>query len=104
MTRTSLRAVVGLALLLFVGAAGCSRNGGGGEKGPQAELRQLERKVSLKLAHLRDQGPTDPAMRERLHQAQELDLKAEQAIAAGDYAAAEDALVKANAILGRIGM
>jgi hypothetical protein len=71
---------------------------------PPAELRSLERQVSLKLAHLRDEGSTDPGQRTRLDEAQQLDLKAEQEIAAGAYDRAEENLTKANAILGRLGI
>ncbi|SRR5579883_3384971 len=71
---------------------------------PSPELRSLERQVSLKLAHLSDEGPTDPAVRAQLHQALELDASAEKAMAAGAYDQAEENLVKANAILGRLGM
>ena len=73
-------------------------------KQPPAELRNLERQVSLKLAHLRDEGSTDAAQRTQLNQAQQLDLKAEQEIAAGAYDRAEESLTKANAILARLGM
>jgi hypothetical protein len=73
-------------------------------KHPPAELRNLEREVSLKLAHVRDEGPTDPVQRRQLHDAQQLDMKAEQAMAAGDYDTARDSLVKANVILVRLGM
>jgi hypothetical protein len=71
---------------------------------PPAELRSLEREVSLKLAHLRDQGSTDARQRTQLSEAQQLDLKAEQEIAAGAYDRAEESLTKANAILARLGM
>jgi hypothetical protein len=70
---------------------------------PPPELRQLEREVSLKLAHTRDLGPTDPHQREQLYEAAQLDSKAEKEIAAGDFKSAEDDLVRANAILGRLG-
>ena len=69
---------------------------------PSADLRNLERDVSLKLAHVRDEGLTDPRRREQLHQAQQLDLQAEHAISSGNYDAAEESLVKANAILGQL--
>ncbi|HKM98985.1 MAG TPA: hypothetical protein VJX23_00610 [Candidatus Binataceae bacterium] len=67
-------------------------------------LASLERVVSLKLAHVRDEGPVDPDQRAQLLQAQQLDVKAEHAIATGNYDAAQDDLVQANAILGRLGM
>ena len=73
-------------------------------KQPPDELRNLERQVSLKLAHLRDEGSTDAAQRTQLNQAQQLDLKAEQEIAAGAYDRAQESLTKANAILARLGM
>jgi hypothetical protein len=65
---------------------------------PSPELVQLEREVSLKLAHVRDEGPTEPAKRRKLQSAALLDEKAEKEIEAGDYRSAEDDLVKANAI------
>ncbi len=73
-------------------------------KQPSPELRSLEREVSLKIAHLSNEGDTDPARRAQLRQAQLLDSKAEQALAAGAYDTAEENLVKANAILGQLGM
>jgi len=73
-------------------------------KQPPAELRSLERQVSLKLAHLRDEGSTDAAKRTQLNEAQQLDLRAEQEIAAGAYDRAEESLTKANAILARLGI
>jgi hypothetical protein len=74
------------------------------DKQPPAELRSLERQVSLKLAHLRDEGPTDAGQRSQLNEAQQLDLRAEQEIAAGAYDRAEESLTKANAILTRLGI
>lgn len=77
-----------------------------GETSRQAspELKSLEKEVSLKIAHLSGEGSVDPARLAQLREAHQLDVKAEQAIAAGDYDSAEDDLVKANAILGRLGM
>jgi hypothetical protein len=65
---------------------------------PPAELSNLEREVSLKIAHVRGEGPTDPAKRQKLHDAESLDAKAEQEIGAGNFRSAEDDLVKANAL------
>jgi hypothetical protein len=73
-------------------------------KQPPAELRSLERQVSLKLAHLRDEGSTDAGQRSQLNEAQQLDLKAEQEIAAGAYDRAQESLTRANAILARLGI
>lgn len=65
---------------------------------PPADLANLEREVSLKIAHVHDLGPTDPGDRQKLDEAQRLDAKAEKAIDAGDFRSAEDDLVKANAL------
>src|SRR5262249_35463085 len=71
---------------------------------PPAGLRSLDRLASLKVAHLRDEGSTDPDRRAQLNEAQQLDLTAEREIAAGAYDRAEDSLKKADAILIRLGM
>jgi len=69
---------------------------------PSAELVDLERQVSLQLAHVRDNGPTDPAKRKQLFDASQLDQKGEAAIKAGDYKSAEDSLLQARAILRQL--
>jgi hypothetical protein len=98
----------GLAILLLDAILGASSTGSlraaDAGKQPPAELRSLERQVSLKLAHLRDEGSTDAGQRSQLNEAQQLDLKAEQEIAAGAYDRAEESLTKANAILARLGI
>jgi hypothetical protein len=66
---------------------------------PSPELVNLERQVSLELAHVRDSGPTDPAQRKQLFEASQLEQKGEAAIKSGDYKSAEDSLLKAQAIL-----
>jgi hypothetical protein len=93
----SLGAILGVSTSALVPAADTSNP-------PPAELRSLERQVSLKLAHLRDEGSTDASRRTQLNEAQQLDLKAEQEIATGAYDRAEESLTKANAILARLGM
>lgn len=65
---------------------------------PPADLTNLEREVSLKIAHVRGEGPTDPGQRQKLHDAERLDAKAEQEIGAGNFRSAEDDLVNANAL------
>lgn len=65
---------------------------------PPADLVKLEREVSLKIAHARGEGSTDPDKRHQLSGAEQLDAKAENEISAGDFRAAEDDLVKANAL------
>jgi len=64
-----------------------------------AGLVALEREVSLKIAHVRDEGPTDPAKRAMLSAAERLDQKGEQEIATADYEAASRDLLAANKIL-----
>ncbi len=62
---------------------------------PSPELVNLERQVSLELAHIRDSGPTDPAQRKQLFEASQLEQKGEAAIKSGDYKSAEDSLLRA---------
>ena len=69
---------------------------------PSPELVNLERQVSLELAHVRDSGPTDPAKRKQLFDASQLEQKGEAAIKSGDYKSAEDSLLKARVILRQL--
>jgi hypothetical protein len=69
---------------------------------PPPELVNLERQVSLELAHVRDNGPTDPVKRQQLFDASQLEQKGEAAIKAGDYKSAYDSLQKARAILQQL--
>jgi hypothetical protein len=69
---------------------------------PSPELINLERQVSLELAHVRDSGPTDPAKRKQLFDASQLEQKGEAAIKTGDYKSAEDNLLRARVILRRL--
>ena len=96
-------AILSLTAILGALITGSPRAAGSGRQ-PPAELRSLERQVSLKLAHLRDEGSIDSVQRSQLNAAQQLDLKAEQEIAAGAYDRAEESLTKANAILGHLGI
>jgi hypothetical protein len=66
---------------------------------PPPELVELERKVSLQLAHVRDSGPTDPVKRQQLFDANQLEQKGEAQIKSGDYKSAEDSLIRARTIL-----
>lgn len=66
---------------------------------PPPDLVEMERQVSLELAHVRDSGPTDPVQRQRLSDANQLDQKGEAAIKSGDYKSAEDNLLKAREIV-----
>ena len=69
---------------------------------PPPELVKLERQVSLELAHVRDSGPTDPAKRQQLFEANQLEQKGEAAIKSGDYKSAEDSLLQARVILRQL--
>lgn len=69
---------------------------------PPPELVTLERQVSLELAHVRDNGPTDPVKRQQLFDASQLEQKGEAAIKSGDYKSAEDSLEKARTILQQL--
>ncbi|MHB8381213.1 MAG: hypothetical protein ACYDC3_02565 [Candidatus Binataceae bacterium] len=91
---------VNLPLYLFIAALACAAPtlAGPNIPKPPADLSNLEREVSLKIAHVRDVGSTDPADRKKLGDAQRLDAKAEKAIDSGDFRSAEDDLVKANAL------
>ncbi len=84
-----------LAPLLLAGTAPTGAFAGDAPAGVAA----LEREVSLKIAHVRDEGPTDPAKRTMLSEAERLDQKAEQEIAKADYHSARHDLLSANKIL-----
>jgi hypothetical protein len=71
---------------------------------PPAGLVQLEREVSLKLAHARDLGFTEPDKRQRLSQAHDIDLEGERALKAGDYDKAEGDFLKAKVLLRDLGI
>lgn len=88
------------ATLFVIAILACAAPAAAGSDTPKppADLANLEREVSLKIAHVRGEGPTDPAQRQKLHDAESLDAKAEQEIGAGDFRSAEDNLVKANAL------
>jgi hypothetical protein len=66
---------------------------------PPPDLVEMERQVSLELAHVRDSGPTDPIQRKQLFDASQFDQKGEAAIKSGDYKSAQDNLLKARDIL-----
>jgi hypothetical protein len=69
---------------------------------PPPDLVQLERQVSLELAHVRDNGPTDDSKRRQLFDARQLEQKGEDAIKSGDYKSAEDSLLHARVILRQL--
>ncbi|MGC1676814.1 MAG: hypothetical protein WA740_04705 [Candidatus Binataceae bacterium] len=93
-------ALANLAVLSLIAVLACASPAVAGPDTPKppADLANLEREVSLKIAHVRGEGPTDPGQRQKLHDAEHLDAKAEQEISTGDFRSAEDDLVKANAL------
>jgi hypothetical protein len=63
------------------------------------DIVELERQVSLELAHMRDSGPTDPVKRQELYDASQSVDQGEAAIKSGDYKSAESHLLHAREIL-----
>ncbi len=66
------------------------------------DLVELERQVSLELAHVRDSGPTDPDKREQLYEASQSVQKGETEIKSSDYKDAEQSLLHARELLRKI--
>jgi len=66
------------------------------------DLVELERQVSLELAHVRDSGPTDPVKRQQLYDASQAEEKGEAAIKSGDYKSAESSLLHARELLRKL--
>jgi hypothetical protein len=77
---------------------------GAGTPAPPPELIQLEREVSLKMAHARDEGYTDEPRRKMLLNAQKADAEAEKAIKGGEYERAESDLLQAKLLLHNLGI
>ncbi len=71
---------------------------------PPPELLQLEREVSLKMAHARDQGFTEASKVKTLTDATAVDAEAEKALRDGEYERAENDFLKAKALLRNLGI
>jgi hypothetical protein len=71
---------------------------------PPPELLQLEREVSLKMAHARDEGFTDAAKLKTLADAQAVDAEGEKALKAGEYERAENDFLQARVLLHNLGI
>ncbi|MFZ0890632.1 MAG: hypothetical protein WA005_19495 [Candidatus Binataceae bacterium] len=84
-----------------IGAAFALIGAGEGEQ-PPADLVRLERAVGLKAAHARDVGPVDPEKRKLLSEAEQSDLKGEDALKAGDYSGARDYFTRAMELLSKL--
>ncbi|HXN87349.1 MAG TPA: hypothetical protein VN867_14840 [Candidatus Binataceae bacterium] len=88
-----------LMLAIFAAAAAIAA----GPAPPPPELVQLEREVSLKMAHARDLGSIQPEKMKRLSDAHAIDTQGEAALHAGDYATAEADFLKAKMMLSDLG-
>jgi hypothetical protein len=88
-------AILSLALSTLALAAGAT---------PPPELLQLEREVSLKMAHARDQGFTEPSRLKTLSDAQAVDAQAEKALKDGAYERAESGFLKTKVLLHNLGI
>jgi|SRR5271166_3174355 len=84
-----------LTLFLLVGPTAL---GAPETSAPPPELLKLEREVSLRIAHLRDQNLAESDLK-KLHAAQNLDSLAQQDVATGKYRQAESQLLRANLLL-----
>jgi hypothetical protein len=71
---------------------------------PPPDLVQLEREVSLKMAHARDEGFIDASRRKTLADAQAVDAEGEKALKAGEFERAEDDFLKAKVLLHNLGI
>jgi hypothetical protein len=71
---------------------------------PPPELLRLEREVSLKMAHARDEGITEPAKLKILTDAQAVDAEAEKALKTGEYERAENDFLQTKALLHNLGI
>jgi hypothetical protein len=71
---------------------------------PPPDLVQLEREVSLKMAHARDEGFTDEARRKTLADANAVDAEGEKALKGGEFERAEDDFLKAKVLLHNLGI
>jgi len=96
MKRAIIAAILSLTLLPRLASAA-------GPK-PPPELLQLEREVSLKMAHARDEGFTEPSKLKTLADAQAIDAEAEKALKDGDYERAETGFLKTKVILHNLGI
>jgi len=95
MKRAIIAAILSLALPSLGLAAGAT---------PSPELLQLEREVSLKMAHARDEGFTEPSKLKTLSDAQAVDTEAEKALKDGEYERAEDGFLKTKVLLRNLGI
>jgi hypothetical protein len=89
------RTAGGLVALLVITAAPAF----GQSPTPSPDLTKLERLVSLKIAHVRMNGPNSAADFKRLGEAQSAQFDGEKALKAGDFKKAEQDFLRANVII-----
>jgi hypothetical protein len=94
------RAIILVMLLLVLAPIALSA----GSNPPPAELLELEREVSLKMAHARDEGITEPAKLKTLGDAQAVDAEGEKALKDGEYERAENDFLKTKTLLRNLGI
>ena len=75
-----------------------------GGPNPPPDLVQLEREVSLKMAHARDEGFIEDSKRKTLADAQTIDAEGEKALKAGQFERAEDDFLKTKVLLHNLGI
>lgn len=95
--------VMTMATIASLAAALVARAAGPNQP-PPPELIQLEREVSLKMAHARDEGYTDTSRRKTLADAQKVDAEAEKALKDGEYERADNDLLQAKVLLHNLGL
>ena len=92
------------ALLLAIVLLVSSASSFAASPAPPPELIQLEREVSLKMAHARDEGYTDESRRKTLADAERIDAEAEKAIKDGEFQRAENDLLQVKVLLHNLGI
>jgi hypothetical protein len=92
-----------LTVAIVMSIAGSAPAFAAGPK-PPADLVQLEREVSLKMAHARDEGYVDAPRRKTLADAQAVDTEGEKALKDGAFERAENDFLKAKVLLHNLGI
>ena len=90
-----------LAVILMLNAPPPAR---AADANPPPELLQLEREVSLRMAHARDEGFTDRAKLKTLADAQAVDAEAEKALKDREFERSENDFLKTKALLHNLGI
>jgi hypothetical protein len=96
MNRLILAATFSMATLI------CATDPRAGDSRPPPELLQLEREVSLQMAHAHD--AIQPHQMKQLSDAHQVDLEGEQALKAGKYDEAERDFLKTKVMLHDLGI